>query len=102
MPAAAEDSAASRRYQRESSRERAELVRPFGGVTRVVDLEAGEPHRDELRQQLGQLVHGSRMCQRGRSTVFDHETHGLDGHEADARYVRGRILADERIERRVV
>src|SRR5438067_2258547 len=42
------------------------------------------------------------MRERGHAAVLSHERHGLDGTEPDARDVRGRVLRERRVERRVV
>src|SRR5438067_6017749 len=42
------------------------------------------------------------MRERGHAAVLSHERHGLDGTEPDARDVRGRVLREKRVERRVV
>src|SRR5438105_323609 len=42
------------------------------------------------------------MRKRGHAAVLSHERHGLDGTEPDARDVRGRVLREKRVERRVV
>ena len=68
----------------------------------VVALDANETSPGELRQHAFEIDDGAGMRERGDAAVLAHERDRLEWCEPDARHVRGRVLADERVERAVV
>src|SRR6266566_2409094 len=71
-------------------------------VRGVVALDAQETSPDELRQQAFETLDGAGMRERRDAAVLAHERDRFERCEPDARDVRGRVLADERVERAVV
>src|SRR5687767_11181746 len=73
--------------------------RRMGGV---VALHPDEPFLDEQREESLQIDDRARMREGRHAAVTPHQRDRFKWREADARYVRRRFLADERVERAVI
>src|SRR5438067_8438193 len=90
--------AASGWHEIERTRASETACRHCGCVLAVVRLDAREADGRQLRQQLVEAHHGSRMREGGHATVLSHKGDRLGGTEPDARDVRGRVLREKRVE----